>query len=250
MPSPVPSAPLPYHPGIERPEPREAATAAALRRMMRDIQETTLRHYGHATRGIHTKSHGLLEGEMRVLDGLPAELAQGLFARPGRYPVVMRLSTNRPDVIDDDISVPRGMAVKVIGVEGERLEGSEGHATQDFVLVNQPAFTEPDLRVFKRNLAFIDATTDTGLAWKKALAALLRPPVAAIKALGGQAATPTTVGGHPMTHPLGETFYTQVPLRHGDHVAKLSLAPVCRRWRRSRARRSTCAAGRTGCARR
>ena len=55
---------------------------------------------------------------------------------------------------------------------------------------------------------------------------MLRPVVAATKTVGGRAATLTTMGGHPLTHPLGETFYTQVPLRHGDHVAKLSLAPV------------------------
>ena len=50
--------------------------------------------------------------------------------------------------------------------------------------------------------------------------------VAAARGLGGQAATLTTMGGHPLAHPLGETFYTQVPFRHGEHVAKLSLAPV------------------------
>ena len=165
---PVPSAPLRHDPGVERPEPNEAATAAALRRMGRDIQQTTLRHYGHAMRSLHTKSHGLLEGELRVLNGLPTALAQGLFARPGRYPVVMSVSTIRGDMLHDDTSVPRGMAVKVIGVEGERLPSSEGDATQDFVMVNQPAFTEPDLKVFARNLDFVDAATDTGQVWKKA----------------------------------------------------------------------------------
>ncbi len=34
------------------------------------------------------------------------------------------------------------------------------------------------------------------------------------------------MGGHKQTEPLGETFFTQVPLRFGDYIAKLSLAPV------------------------
>jgi hypothetical protein len=34
------------------------------------------------------------------------------------------------------------------------------------------------------------------------------------------------LGGHPLTHILGESFFTQVPIRYGDHVAKLSLVPV------------------------
>jgi hypothetical protein len=32
------------------------------------------------------------------------------------------------------VSTPRGLSVKIIGVEGERLSGSEGDVTQDFVL--------------------------------------------------------------------------------------------------------------------
>ncbi|HEV2558532.1 MAG TPA: catalase family protein [Microvirga sp.] len=219
-------APLPYDPSVEQPETGEAELESVLRWMIRDVQTTTFRHYGHAMRGLQTKSHGLLEGELQVLGGLPPELAQGLFANARRYPVVMRLSTNRGDVIDDDISVPRGFALKVVGVEGERLEGSEGGASQDFVLVNQPAFTEPNLKVFARNLSVVDATTDTGLAWKKGLGALLRPVVAGVKALGGRAWTLTTMGGHPLTHPLGDAYYSQVPFRFGDHVAKFALVPV------------------------
>jgi ribosomal protein L17 len=226
MRKPLPAQALPFEEAIEQPEPDEAAKAAELRRLMQDIRETTLRDYGHATRSLHAKSHALFGGEIEVLDGLPPELAQGLFARPGRYPAILRLSTNRGDILDDDISVPRGMALKVIGAEGERLPGSEGEATQDFVMVNQPAFTERDLRVFVRNITVVDATTETGLAWKKVAAALLRPFVAALRAVGAKPWTLTTMGGHPLTHPLGETFYTQVPFRYGDHVAKLSLAPV------------------------
>jgi len=52
----------------------------------------------------------------------------------------MRFSTLPGDVLDDSVSTPRGLAMKVIGVEGERLEGSEGDVTQDFVLINvQPS---------------------------------------------------------------------------------------------------------------
>ena len=111
--------PLPYDSGIERPEPDEAGKAAALRGLMRDVWETTFRHYGRAIRSQHAKSHALLEGGLRVLDRRSPELAQELFARPGRCPVVMRLSTNRGDIIDD-ISVPRGMAIKVMAFPGRR----------------------------------------------------------------------------------------------------------------------------------
>ncbi len=219
-------APIRYAPALERLLPDEEATAADLARAMGDIREVTFRDYGHAVRPVHAKSHGLLTGELRVLDGLPAALAQGLFARPAAYPVVLRVSTNPGDVLDDDVSSPRGLAVKVIGVEGERLEGSEGDATQDFVMVNAPAFAAPDTKAFAGNLHALAATTDTGQAWKKAFSAMLRGAEAAVEAVGGKSAALTTLGGHPLTHPLGETFHTTVPFRHGDHVAKYSVAPV------------------------
>ena len=220
------AAPDTYDASLETRAPDEAETSAALNASMRRIQETTFADYGHALRSVHAKSHALIQGELRVLDGLPRELAQGMFARPATYPVVLRLSTNPGDVLDDSVSSPRGMAIKVIGVEGERLPGSEGDRTQDFVMANAPAFAAPDPKAFAANLSLLAATTDTGQAWKKAFSAALRGAESAVEALGGKSPTLTSLGGQPITHPLGETFYTQTPFRHGDHVAKLSLAPV------------------------
>ena len=97
---------------------------------------------GMPNAGVHSKSHGVLVGEFRVLDDLPPELAQGLFATPARYPVVMRFSTIPGDILDDNVSVPRGLAVKVVGVPGTRVSGSEGDATQDFVFSNGAAFAK------------------------------------------------------------------------------------------------------------
>ena len=37
------------------------------------------------------------------------------------------------------MSTPRGLALKIIGVDGERLPDAGGH-TQDFVMVNGPVF--------------------------------------------------------------------------------------------------------------
>lgn len=93
---------------------------------------------GHALRGVRARSHGLLQGQLRVLDGLPSELAQGIFADAGVYRVVMRLSATANDMLDGSGSgngcQPRGMAVKVIGVAGARLADSTSDRTQDFVL--------------------------------------------------------------------------------------------------------------------
>jgi len=218
--------PLPYDPSAERAKPGEAQAVAAINVSMRSILNTTWQDYGHPARSVHAKSHGLLEGELQVLDGLPVELAHGVFARPATYPVVLRISTNPGDILDDTVSAPRGLALKIIGVDGERLPGSEGDTTQDFVMANAPAFVAPDAQGFARSLKLLAATTNTGQTWKKGLSAVLRGAVTALKAAGAQGGGLQALGGQPMTHPLGETFYTQAAFRHGEHVAKLSVAPV------------------------
>ncbi|MFL1463282.1 catalase family protein [Roseococcus sp. DSY-14] len=214
--------PLPYHPDIETPAPGEAAAEESLRRSMRSIQETTLADHGHPLRPVHAKSLGLLMGELEVLDGLPPEYAQGAFARPGRHQAILRLSTIPGDMLDDDVSSPRGLALKVLEVPGERLEEARDGATQDFVMANAPAFAAPGPEGFAGNLALLAATTDTGQGWKKAVSAVARAMQAAV----GPSTTLSLLGGHPATHPLGETFHSQVPFRHGAYVAKYSLAPA------------------------
>ena len=44
--------------------------------------------------------------------------------------------------------------------------------------------------------------------------------------MGGKSALVSKMGGTPITHPLGDTYYSQVPFRFGDYVAKFALAPV------------------------
>ena len=100
-------APLRFSPPYEHPAPDEAKTLADINEQMRRIQEKTLADGGKALRSVHAKSHGLLVGELRIPAGLAPELAQGLFARPGTLPVVIRLSTTPGDILPDDVSTPR-----------------------------------------------------------------------------------------------------------------------------------------------
>ena len=113
--------PVRYSPDVEKPEEGEGDTSRALNEQFTNILETTSKDYDHAVRAVHAKSHGLLDATLVVHDGLPPELAQGLFAKSASYPAVMRFSTNAGDILDDSIALPRGLALKVIGVDGARL---------------------------------------------------------------------------------------------------------------------------------
>jgi len=219
--------PLPYDASYEVPEEGEADTIAGLIESIHEIAATVDKDTGHARRGVHAKSHGLLRGELQVLSNLPPDYAQGLFSHPdGAWPVVLRLSTTPGDMLDDKVSTPRGMAIKVIGVPGARLPDGVGDVTQDFVMVNGPTFLTPNAKQFHGNLKLLAATTDKAPSLKKALSSALRGVEKVVEAVGGESATLKGLGGHPETHILGETFFTAAPILYGRYMAKLSLAPV------------------------
>src|ERR1700754_1811028 len=133
--------PVPFSPDVEQLQPNEQEVVNGLVETFDFILERTSADYGHAVRSVHAKAHGILAGEMIIEDNLPEELAQGLFAKPGRHKVYLRLSTNAGDILPDDISLPRGLAMKGLDVSGERLPDAAGPTqgrTQDFLMVNGP----------------------------------------------------------------------------------------------------------------
>jgi hypothetical protein len=218
--------PVRFDPSVETIAPDEQETLKTLEGSFQEILETTSQDYGHAVRSVHAKAHGIARGTFTVADNLPAELAQGIFARPGTHEAVIRISTNAGDILDDSISLPRGLALKILDVEGARLPGSEGDTTQDFIMVNGPVFSAPDAKAFSKNLTLLAKTTDRFEGVKKAMSATFRVVESALEAVGGQSATLQTLGGAKPVHPLGETYYSQTPFRHGDYIAKVALFPV------------------------
>ena len=223
---PPPAYPQRYEPSVEKREADEDKIGQQLTETMLKISETTYRDGGHAIRSVHAKSHGLLQAELEVIEQDFPTLAQGLFARPARYPAVMRYSTIPGDILDDDVSAPRGLAIKVFDVPGERLPGSEAAGTQDFVMINAPAFGAANGKAFLANLKLLAGTTDKHEGLKKLVSSALRPIEAALADAGHPSATLSALGGQPETHVLGETYYSEGALRYGDYIAKLAVVPV------------------------
>lgn len=222
----ISAAPVRYSPEVEDVHPDEPQTARKLAETMLSISEKTYSDSGHAMRAVHAKSHALLGATVEVLDELPAELAQGIFAEPQRYEAVIRLSTTPGDLLHDSISTPRGMALKILNVQGARLPGSEGSHSQDFVMVNGKEFNSPSGKAFLKNLKLLAATTDRMEGVKDVIAAVLKTVEKALESVGGESATLKAMGGNPETHILGTSFFTQLPLRYGDYIAKLAVVPA------------------------
>lgn len=96
--------PMAYHPDVERIAPDEQETFDRLSGVFRQVQEHVRDKAGEAKHGTHAKATALLKGALVIPGDLPAELAQGLFAHPGRYDALgSRLSdaTGAADREDD-----------------------------------------------------------------------------------------------------------------------------------------------------
>ncbi len=115
------------------------------------IQQLKNRYPGakQVLRGVHAKDHGCVKATFEVVEGLDPAYRVGVFAEPGRkYEAWVRFSNAATLVLPDDPkgkdgkTAPgsRGMAIKLMGVEGDPLLPPHGALTQDFLLVNHPVF--------------------------------------------------------------------------------------------------------------
>ncbi|MBE7198965.1 MAG: catalase family protein [Parafilimonas terrae] len=217
--------PVRYSPDVEVVRRDEGETIRELCDTFDMILHRVADDTGHAVRSVHAKAHGILEGVMRIESGLPPELAQGLFAEPGAHKVYLRMSTNAGDILPDSVSLPRGLALKVLDAPGERLPDAEG-TTQNFVMVNGPVFQAPNAQKFLGSLKLLAGTTDRAEGLKVFGSTVLRGVNKALQAVGIESPTIASLGGAPNVDPLGETYYSVTPFRYGDYIAKFSLRPV------------------------
>jgi catalase len=216
---------LPYSPSLEKLAPNESEVFEEVSRTMQHITRTMASHYRHAYRPVHAKSHAVVIGTLEVPSNLAPQLAQGLFAKPGTYPVLLRFSTNPGDLLADSVSSPRGLGVKVLNVDGEMLSTHLGNTTQDFVCINAKAFGAPDPAAFLGQIKLLDKTLELPETVKQVVSTVARGVNVGLRAVGVHAGALDNLG-HPYTHPLGETFSTVAPVRYGEYVAKVSFAPL------------------------
>ncbi len=104
---------------------------------------------GIMRRDAHPKMHGVVKAEFTVEPNLPESMRVGIFSEAKTYQAWIRFSnqsgTISPD-IDRDI---RGMAIKLMGVPGKKLqENEEDELTQDFILISTNVFVTKDVEEF------------------------------------------------------------------------------------------------------
>ncbi len=111
----------------------------------REVQEHVDRRLRPVPRGQHPKQHGCVRAEFIVEPRLPANLRHGVFSEARSFHALIRFSNGKQS--DDRLPDAHGMAIKLLGVEGEKVLAAEKDAlTQDFIMIDHPVF-------FVRNVA-------------------------------------------------------------------------------------------------
>lgn len=110
--------PVPCMPQIEDMPRDKAGTVTNLNVTLKAILETAFADYVPA---VPAKSHGLVEAELEMPAQPSAELAQGIFALPGKHGAVLCISTNPDDILADSISVPCKIALRVLDAGGPQM---------------------------------------------------------------------------------------------------------------------------------
>ncbi len=102
---------------------------------------------GLMRRDAHPKAHGCVRAEFTINADLPDHLRVGLFSEPRTYPCWVRFSNSggTGGIHPDSKRDVRGMAIKLVGVAGEKLLTDQADAvTHDFVLASYPVFVVKD----------------------------------------------------------------------------------------------------------
>ena len=120
----------------------EAARFAAYGPLFADIQARKSKKHGTG-RALHRKQLGAAKGTLAVLPDLPAFASQGLFPAPAQWETWVRLSNGGMDRAPDHVPDIRGMALRVLGVQGDSALGNGPAQSQDFTFINQSQFAFP-----------------------------------------------------------------------------------------------------------
>ena len=164
---------LPWNsPGVEIPKDNEEETARKIGETMNKMQQHNFDQHRHAFRATHVKTQGIVKGKLTVLPHLPIHLQQGLFKAPGKsYDVAARYANEPVFLQPDQNPGPRGLGLRVFGVQGERLPGADQDAsTQDFFFNNAPMIELTDidtcLEIMELREKYFDSPTKLAAATK------------------------------------------------------------------------------------
>lgn len=196
--------------GQEYPPPDEQRHIDSLIQQLRAKMERD--YAGSRTlRDAHPKMHGCVRGEFSIEPNLPEHLRIGIFARPQTFPAWVRFSNQSGTMSPDSKRDLRGVAIKLMNVDGRKLEmNGTDDTTHDFILISDSRFVTRDVAQFDGLIAAL-----TGGAVKMVWFFLTHP----------RAARNLWFSLKRFRHPLGIRYFSVAPYLLGSNATKYSLIP-------------------------
>ena len=200
--------------GKEYPLPDEAAHIKEISDLFTGMSE---RKYPPSVRPMrrdaHTKAHGCVKADFTVPAQVPERARLGLFREASSRQAWIRFSNAFSSIESDGKIDVRGMAIKVMGVEGEKLLESEKlEKTQDFLLINTNVFFSPNTSEYvKFSREYVKNESTLGyVLWPSRWR---------------QARILYSAGRTPITNPLTSRFWSSVPYKLGAAAVHYSAKP-------------------------
>lgn len=136
--------------GVEYPPVDEPEYIAA---MVEELQNQMVELFPNGTRMLRqaeSKMHGCLKATFTVNPELDQKYRIGLFRQPGKsYDAIIRFSNAKTGIVADSKKDQRGMAVKLVGVEGPKLMLDKHDAvTHDLIALNKETFVSKSVKEF------------------------------------------------------------------------------------------------------
>ena len=186
------------------------------------------------TRDAHAKGYCALKAKFEILENIPKEYAQGLYATSGIHDAVIRFSNGASRVSPDrKLGLAQGLAIKVFDVPGKKLApGEEESTTFDFNLINHPVFfcnKIEDYAYISKLFLELPEYAEKGARGKAKLAFNWLTNYGSRLPTKESFKTFKAVLGFTTIEPkntLLYDFHSQGVVRHGDYMAKIRVKPT------------------------
>ncbi|CAK8712154.1 Catalase core domain-containing protein [Candidatus Electronema halotolerans] len=98
----------------------------------------------------HAKAAACVTATFEIASDIPADLRHGVFSQLGRvFEAIVRFSTAQGKIQPDSEPTARGLAVKLLDVDGPRAMDGDADSSQDILLVDHPVFPFPNPKEYR-----------------------------------------------------------------------------------------------------
>ena len=201
--------------GSDLPFDEEKATQEII-----EIEEKILKKDPPVKRAEHGKSTGCLRGEFIIDPNIPNDekIRLGIFQEPGKhFHACVRFSNSRTK--NDMEGDAHGMAIKLLGVPGEKILDAEKDAqTQDFLLIDQPVF------LIKNTEDYVELFQEVGSENGNILKFFI-PSLNPFKWRWRELRISMAIKNKKISSPLGTQYWSSTAYKLGSNAIKFSVKP-------------------------